>query len=359
MNTTLRRERMGFIGLGRLEDYGKKIVFPHERTLSAPKADRIELLRHTQAQTGQLFMLYDDPSSLVEELLREIVRNDSTFQLRDEYGVLHRLWPVPNPDLIKSVRKEMAGKSLVIADGHHRYETALNYRNEQRSRTTGTHRDAPWEFAMMTFINSHSKGLTVLPTHRVIRNLKDFNFDVFRKRLSATFDWYSYPFRNSDERDSTLEEFRKDLAKSGQTRRSIGVYAGAAEQGGAFYLFLLKRDVELEVQLPDISEGQRQLDVVLLHRLILEKGLGITPEALVAEKNVTYEREMNNAIAAVDCGDAELACFLNPVRVDQVMRIALAGDALPQKSTDFYPKMLSGIAIYRPDDNIAVDSQGT
>lgn len=357
-DTELRRERVGFIALGRLGDYEEKIVFPHERTLSAPKADRIELLRHTRAQTGQLFMLYDDPSSRIEGLFREITRKDSTFELRDEYGVLHRLWPITDRGLTNNIRKQMADKSLVIADGHHRYETALNYRNERRGDAAEPDRDAPWEFAMMTFINSHSKGLTVLPTHRVIRNLKDFNFDAFRKRLSTLFDWYSYPFQNAEERSSSLEEFRKDLAKRGQARRAIGVYAGSAAQGGAFYLFLLKRGVELEALLPDISEAQRRLDVVLLHRLILEKGLGITPEALTAEKNVVYEREMDSAIAAVDRGEAELACFLNAVRVEQVMQIALGGDVLPQKSTDFYPKLLSGIAIYGLDDRIGAEVLG-
>jgi uncharacterized protein (DUF1015 family) len=291
-------------------------------------------------------------------LLREVTRTSSMFELRDEYGVLHRLWPTADRGRIDRIQKEMAGKSLVIADGHHRYETALNYRDEQRDRASRVDRDAPWEFAMMTFINSRSKGLTVLPTHRLVRNLRDFDFELFRKRLSTPFDWYSYPFENLEERSSSLQDFRKDLVGRSQERRAIGIYAGSAQQRGAFYLFLLKRDVELDTLLPDVSEAQRQLDVVLLHRLILEKGLGITPEALTTEKNVAYEREINNAIEAVDRGDAELACFLNPVRVEQVMQIALGGDVLPQKSTDFYPKMLSGIAIYRLDQGAGVEVHG-
>jgi len=347
-----RRERIGFIALGRLEDYDAKVVFRHERTLSAPKADRIELLRHTHLQTGQLFMLYDDPASRIESLLEERSRKAVLSEMRDEYGVVHRLWAVPDPAFAKLIQSEMAPKSLVIADGHHRYETALNYRNEYRAKTANPSAYAAQEFAMMTFINSRSKGLTILPTHRLIHNVTGFNFERFRKNISPNFDWYAYPFRDGTEREESYAEFRKDFEGRSRDRRAIGIYAGATPQGGAFYLFLLARDAQLEVLLPDVSEAQRELDVVLLHRLILDGGLGITSEAVRAERNVSYEREMDVAIAAVDSGDAQLACLLNPVRTDQVMKIALGGDVLPQKSTDFYPKMLSGIAIYQIEGNV-------
>lgn len=350
--TQTRRERIGFVALGRLEDYDAKVVFRHERTLSAPKADRMELLRQTRAQTGQLFMLYDDPAARIESVLNEMARKTPPLELRDEYDVAHRLWPVSDRAFVQRIQREMSEKKLVIADGHHRYETALNYRNECRAQTDKTDPYAAYEFAMMTFINSHSKGLTILPTHRVVRNLPDFNFERFREKVSAFFDWYSYPFQNADDRAAAFAEFRKDLEARGRDRRAIGIYPGAGARGGAFYLFLLKRDAELESLLPDVSESQRQLDVVILHRLILDQGLGITAEAVTAEKNVRYEREIGAAIAAVDGGEAQLACLLNPVRVEQVMQIALGGDVLPQKSTDFYPKMLSGIAIFRVKGNV-------
>lgn len=341
--TQTRRARTGFIALGRIEDYEAQAVFRHEKTLSAPKADRIELLRQTGAQTGQLFMLYEDPGRKIETWLDEVGRISAPLELHDEFEVTHRLWPVTDVAFIKRVQKEMAERKLIIADGHHRYETALNYRDESRARLGKADPLAAHEFAMMTFINSHSKGLTILPTHRVVRNLPDFDFDRFRKALAPSFDWYSYPFENPEERAASYAEFRKDLAGQNHGRRALGIYP----RGGPFYLFLLRRDADLEQLLPDLSEAQRGLDVVLLHRLILDKGLGITAEAVTAEKNIAYEREMDGAIAAVDCGEAQLACLLNPVRVQQVVDIALGGDVLPQKSTDFYPKLLSGLAIYR------------
>lgn len=346
--TQTRRVRIGFIALGRVEDYDAHVVFRHERTLSAPKADRIELLRQTRVQTGQLFLLYDDPSRIIDSLLEDTARKSAPLELIDEYGVIHRLWPVDDPAFVRRIQSAMKDKKLVIGDGHHRYETALNYRNEGRAKAGKADPLAAYEFAMMTFINTHSKGLTVLPTHRVIANLANFNFEKFRKSLAPYFDWYAYPFQNPEERATAFAEFRKDLEGESHGRRAIGVYPG----GGSFFLFLLRRDADLESVLPDVSEGQRGLDVVLLHRLILDKGLGISAEAVAAEKNVGYEREIEAAIARVDRGEAQIAFLLKAVRVQRVADIALAGDVLPQKSTDFYPKLLSGVAIYRPEGRL-------
>jgi uncharacterized protein (DUF1015 family) len=346
--TQTRRVRIGLIALGRVEDYDAHVVFRHERTLSAPKADRIELLRQTRVQTGQLFLLYDDPSRIIDSLLEDTARKSTPLEMTDEYGVIHRLWPVDDPAFVRRIQSAMKDKKLVIADGHHRYETALNYRNEGRAKAGKADPLAAYEFAMMTFINTHSKGLTVLPTHRVVGNLANFDFEKFRKSLAPYFDWYAYPFQNPEERATAFAEFRKDLEGESHGRRAIGVYPG----GGSFFLFLLRRDADLESVLPDISEGQRGLDVVLLHRLILDKGLGISAEAVAAEKNVGYEREIEAAIARVDRGEAQIAFLLKAVRVQQVADIALAGDVLPQKSTDFYPKLLSGVAIYRPEGRL-------
>ncbi|MGH9572464.1 MAG: DUF1015 domain-containing protein [Candidatus Acidiferrales bacterium] len=346
-----RRTRSGFISLVRVEDYDAKVVFRHEHTLSGPKADRIELLRRTGAQTGQLFFLYEDPARQVDSLFESITKQTPAIELNDEYDTIHRVWPVTDKPLIEKLQKAMADKSLIIADGHHRYETALNLRNEARAKSGNHDRTAASEFAMATIINAHSKGLTILPTHRVVR-YPNFDFENFRRDLSPYFDSYSYPFQNASERASSYGEFRKNLESHSQERHAIGVYPTPKDGSGAFYLFVLRKDTDLEALLPDLSPAQRTLDVVLLHRLLLEKGLGITAEAVAAEKNITYEREMGAAIAHVDRGEAQLTCLLNPARIEQVAEIALGGDVMPQKSTDFYPKLLSGLTIYKVEGRV-------
>jgi uncharacterized protein (DUF1015 family) len=337
-----RRVRRGFIGLGRLEDYSRGIVFRHEQTHDAPKADRLELLRQTRTQTGLLFMLYSDPRRALDALVKRAGEAPPDAAVRDEYGVAHRLWRISDAALARQFVAEMADRKLIIADGHHRYETALAYRDECRTRAGEIDPCAPHEKAMMAFFNTHS-DLTILATHRLVRRQAEFNFERLRKRLEAHFDWYAYPFSNPEERARSLAEFRKDLAGRGRVGRAFGLYAG----GGAFYLFLLRRGVDLGGPLPRVPAIVRQLDVALLHRVVLERALGITPEAIRAGEFVGYEREMEAALAAVDAGAAQLACLLDPVRIEQVCEIALAGEVLPQKSTDFYPKLLSGLCLYR------------
>ncbi|HEV2224326.1 MAG TPA: DUF1015 domain-containing protein [Candidatus Acidoferrales bacterium] len=341
--TTQRLERRGFIALGRLADYEERVVFRHEHTLTAPKADRLELLRHTRAQTGQLFMLYDDPARRVDGVLEETAKQAPVAEMRDEYHVRHRLWAISDPATIQRITSAMADKKLVIADGHHRYETALAYRNECRAKDGRIDPDAPYEKAMWTCFNTRQEGLTILPTHRVVRNLPRFSIEKFLEAASQYFNWYAYPFASAAEYSQSFAEFHHDFKRRGHAGHTIGVYTG----NQAFYLLVLRNSAELERLLPDISPAQRQLDVVLLHRLLLHKCLGITAEKVTAETNVTYEREMEAAIGAVDRGAAQIAFLLNPVRVAQVVEIALAGDVMPQKSTDFYPKLLSGLCIYR------------
>jgi uncharacterized protein (DUF1015 family) len=343
--TSERRVRKGFIAIGRIEDYSAGVVFRHEQTLSGPKADRLELLRHTQTHTGQLFMIYSDPAARVDALLAAAARSKPEVELRDEYDVVHKLWPVTGAQTLDTIRREMADKKLVIADGHHRYETALAYRDECRARAGRMDANAPYEKVMMTLFNTAGEGLTILPTHRVVANVPSFSFAGFRAALADAFDVHSYPFNGSAERPRAYGQFRRDLVR-GREQRAVGAYAG----DGAFHIFVLKEQAELEVLLQGVSRAQRQLDVVLLHRLILERGLKITQDAVKTEKNITYEREMDTAIGEVDSGRAQICFLLNPVSVETVAEMAMGGEVLPQKSTDFFPKLMSGITMYRLKD---------
>ena len=340
--TNERRVRKGFIAIARIEDYSAGIVFRHEQTLSGPKADRLELLRQTQTHTGQLFMIYNDPAMRVDALLDAAARSKAEVEIRDEYDVVHKLWPVTDTLILEAIRREMADKKLVIADGHHRYETALAYRDECRARAGRVDANAPYEKVMMTLFNTEGKGLTILPTHRVVANVQNFSFAGFRAALANAFDVHSFPFSGNAARPQTYEKFRRDLLR-GQEQRAVGAYAG----DGAFHIFMLKKEANLEVLLQGVSPAQRRLDVVLLHRLILERGLNITQDAVKTEKNISYEREMDTAIGEVDSGRAQICFLLNPVSVETVAEMAMGGEVLPQKSTDFFPKLMSGITMYR------------
>ena len=167
-----------------MEDYEAGVVFRHEHTLAAPKADRLELLRQTRVQTGLLFMLYDDASKQIDAMLDAIGHTTPAVELKDEYEVTHRLWTITDARSIERIESAMAKQKLVIADGHHRYETALAYRDECRARDSTKNPDAPYEFAMMALFNTHGSGLTILPTHRVIRNVTDFDFEKFRSQAA-------------------------------------------------------------------------------------------------------------------------------------------------------------------------------
>ena len=345
--TEERRTRRGFIGAGKLEEYSAGVVFRHEHTLSGPKADRLELLRHTKMHTGQLFMLYSDPQRRIDGILAEAESSAApATEMRDEYGVVHRLWVIADPQRVAAIQKAMEDQKLVIADGHHRYETALNYRKERPTHAGKIDPNAPSERAMMSFFNTRSEGLTILPGHRVAAHIHDFSWSGVRRYLEPWLAAEAFPFSSEEKKAEAQKKFLWKLVSARQ-KRAIGAYPAAEPPKRAFYVLTLREGVNLTQLLPNVSPLQRELDVVLLHEGILEPALGITPQAVAAEANLTYEREASAALDAVDSGRAQISFLLNPCDLEQVMKIATSGEVMPQKSTDFYPKLMSGIAMYR------------
>ena len=343
--TKEKRTRKGFIALGGVEDYEAGIVHRHELTMSGPKKDRLELLQHTRTHFGQLFMIFSDPAGAVDKQLDQVAAAGKPLEVRDDYGDLHQLWPVTDAANIKRIQELMADKKLIIADGHHRYETAVAYRDECRQQAGKSDPDAPYERVMMTFVNMEQAGLTILPGHRVLANLPEFTFKALREKAGQYFDWYAYP-RQAGATEGA-GKLLADLAARGAERPAFGVCAAGEP---ALYLFLLKVNVDLSKELPEVSEKQRGLDLVVLHKLLLERCLGLDEESVRQAKNLQYIREWPEAVGLVDKGEAPVAFLVNPVRVEQVREVAFGGETLPQKSTDFYPKMLSGMANYRLDN---------
>ena len=308
-DTGERLVRNGFIALGGVEDYSAGIVHRHEQTLSGPKKDRMELLRHTHAHFGQLFMLYPDPAGAVDALLDQAAGAAPVAEVADELGAVHRVWKIAGAGA-EAIQALMADKKLLIADGHHRYETALAFRNENPD-LAGADR------VMMTFVNMHSPGLRILATHRLVSNLPAGFEGEFLRAAENEF---------RVERIGSLDRLKQAWAAGGPT--TIG-----AAIGDALYL------------LEDRRTGD--LDVRVLHERVLGKLLGIGAEAVRDEKHLSYMRGLDAAVEQARTGAVQVAFLLKPVSVGEVAETSFAGGVMPQKSTDFYPKLLSGLTIYK------------
>jgi uncharacterized protein (DUF1015 family) len=328
---TKPRTRRGFIAAGQLHDYDEKIVFRHEQTLSKPKSDRLNLLRATRTHAGQIFMLYSDPTKAVEKLLNNA--GDLVLDVIDDYGVKNRLWKISEPKTIAAVQAAMKDKKLIIADGHHRYETALNYRKERRASAKTNEPSAPYERVMMTFVNTEDAGLVILPTHRVVHGLKDHSTAEFLKKVEAVF--------------TVSEADKADPVKS-LAEKENGTRLLAITQNGAY--LLRARSEKISEVLAKYSSAQRELDVLVLHKIVLEGLLGMTEESIRNQEHINYVRDASEAIARVRSGEAQIAFLMDPVKIDQMSAVAFAGEVMPQKSTDFYPKLLSGLAFYSVDE---------
>jgi uncharacterized protein (DUF1015 family) len=301
-------ERKGFIGLGAVEDYAAGVVHRHEQTLSGPKKDRMELLRHTHAHFGQIFMLYPDPHLAIDQILDAAAKQAPVTALEDEYGVTNRVWKISDPAAMARIQALMADKKLLIADGHHRYETALAFRKENPGLI-----DA--EKVMMTFVNMHSPGLEILATHRVVSGISsDLAGKIQARRLDS------------------LDQLKRIFQTPAPDKIRIGLAYGSG-------VYLYERD-----------RKPGELDVQVLHHELLGKALGIGEEAVRDEKHIEYVRGLDAAYAKVVDGSSRIAFLLEPVTVQQVADVAFSGGVMPQKSTDFYPKLLSGLTIYRLED---------
>jgi uncharacterized protein (DUF1015 family) len=330
-------ERKGFIGLGRVEDYSAGVVFRHEQTLSKPKADRLDLLRATRAHYEQLFLLYEDGGE-IDALLAPGQKAAPVLDVTDEYGVAHRVWQISDPKTTAAVREQMRDKKLVIADGHHRYETALNFRNESRAAAGGgTNPRAPYEYVMMTFVNTNDPGLLILPTHRVVHSLHSFSVDEIESASRRYFE--------VEDVNPALDAAAATSLLTSRAEKGTALLAVAANR--AFLLHSPK--TAGSERMVGLSARQQALDVVQLHKVVLEGVLRLSEETIRNQQNLSYLRDAGEALAQVRTGSANIAFLMNPCHVQQVRDIAFAGEVMPQKSTDFYPKLLSGLTVYALD----------
>lgn len=420
-----RKVRSGLICGVKLEPYEKGVILPHEETMPKHKADRLELMRACRANFSPIFGLYEDHEKKVDTALREAVGGAAPdVDFTDESGESHRLWVITDGGVINRVQQAMAEMRIFIADGHHRYETALNFQREQASREKDSTRseetikhtestevtvpsgfaagsvavtsscsftpdgtgsctrteDYAYNYVMMTLVNLYDPGLVVLPTHRLVKNISDIDPSLLVDRLKESFMVEEFPLAPDR---GNFQEFLHALAERGKGRHSQAAGSGLKNRGGnnlsgpdpeasggpggrnalnscrphAFglyaganrlYLLTYLNNRQLDqVMPPGKSRAWQGLDVSVLHTLIIEKHLGICGELRARAEHITYTREEEGALAAVDSGEYQLAFFLNPTPVEEVIEVAGNGEKMPQKSTFFYPKLITGLVVNR------------
>lgn len=327
-----KKVRSGFISGVEANDYSKGEVLPHEETLPKHKADRLNMMKTTLANFSPIFGLYADKEHRVEQLLDK-ARGDRKpdMEVTDDSGVINRLWVISDETTVDAVVKTMADKKIFIADGHHRYETTVTFGQEMAAQgKTG------YNYLMVSLVNLYNEGLVVFPTHRVVNNVRDLDVPKLLAELQDDFNVEELPAGTG------LNDFLTRLEEKGAVAHAFGLYT----QDKKFCLLTLKSEDMLDqLQLTNRSAAWRRLDVSILHTLILEKLLGIGSQQRADESNLTYVRDEDVALASVDNGTAQLAFFMNSTKVEEVTEIASGGEKMPQKSTFFYPKVVTGMVI--------------
>lgn len=327
----------GFISLVKLEEFSKGIVLPHEETLSKAKTDRFNLMSETFCNFSQIYSLYMDEDNSTFSMIDKASSGKADVEVTDNDGVIHRLWCVYDKEIIKNVSSKFNDKKLYIADGHHRYETALNFHKHLCEKGI-SNADSQSGYVCMMLVNMENDGLVVFPTHRIVRDLPNFDEKSVIEKCKEYFDITLKSDVNSAE-----DELEKLYNKG---KKAYALYTG----GEGYYLLVLKDNNVIKSILPEMSDAYCQLDVSILHSLVLERLFGIDKENMANQKNLIYTKKADEAIKAVQDKTANCSFILNPTRVAEIRDVALASEKMPQKSTYFYPKLITGLVMNKFKD---------
>ncbi|MBQ6569714.1 MAG: DUF1015 domain-containing protein [Clostridia bacterium] len=327
----------GIICRVHLEEFEKGIVLPHEFTLSKAKQDRFNLMSTTNCNFSQIYSLYMDDEKNTAGKISALASVAPEIDFDDGAGVIHRLWTITDPATLAALCSDFNDRKLYIADGHHRYETALNYRNHLLEQGKATPGDGS-HYVMMMLVDMQNDGLVVFPTHRMVRDLESFDAQALCEKAKQYFEVTKCVGVGSAE---------AALAKLyAENKKAFAMYAG----GDEYTLFVLRDHAVMDKKLPDLSPASRQLDVAILHTLILEEFLGIDKENMAQQINLTYTKTFDEAIEKVRSGEFQCSFILNPTRVTEIRDVAAADEKMPQKSTYFYPKLITGLVMNKLSD---------
>jgi uncharacterized protein (DUF1015 family) len=336
--------RLGFISLFKLEELEAGRVYPHENTLTKPKQDRLDLIKATATNFESIFSLYIDKEDKISKLLKKNIKRKPIIEVKDGSGFHSRIWKITSKPVINKITKEMSNKQVYIADGHHRYEASLKYRNEMRTRSQKSTGDEPYNFIMMYFTNVYDKGLLVLPIHRLVQNLNLKEKIHMENRLVDYFDIENVPFSKKTEK-TARRHLMKLLSAAKEGEHFIGMYS----QGDNKYLVLKLKSEKLidKYIVGDKPRDWKKLDVTILHSIVIRDILGISDGDIASENAVKYVHNDDEAFDLVKEGKFQLAFLLNPTKVEQIVSVADKYEKMPQKSTFFYPKLLTGLVMYK------------
>ncbi|KAF0134520.1 MAG: hypothetical protein FD145_538 [Candidatus Saganbacteria bacterium] len=328
--------RLGFIAIMRIEDGDRGRLYPHEATLSVPKLDRIELIRASQANLDCIFTLFPDPEGKALKPFKAAMRRKPLIELKDKDKIIHKLWKVDSRPIVNKVIKEMKDKSIFIADGHHRYEAAVRYKNEMKERNTKFSEEEAYNHVMVFFTPAEGKGLVILPIHRMIKPIQNLEIGQFEDELRNYFNITIFPFSKRTEKKARKHVI-KELEKSSDQHSFVMIFKDAPK----FYLLKLKSEDMVDLLLEEGNTPQyKHLDVTILHAIVMNRILNIT-----AEDQIKYTKSADEAIDSVFNGGHQVSFLLNPTKIADVLEIAGHLEKMPQKSTFFYPKLLSGLVI--------------
>lgn len=324
----------GIFAMVRIEEFEKGVILPHEETLSKAKQDRFNLMSATGCSFSPIYCMYTDEKGEISSLVNTMSESRPETEFTAKDGVIQRLWKCEDEKINEKTQKLFENKQLFIADGHHRYETAMRYRNELIANGVELDENHPSRFIMMFLIDMENDGLVVFPTHRMVTELKDFDTEKVLCKIGEFFDT----------KEISESEIDNELSKNASEKANVFV-----TPDGKFYLCTMKKSAtaKLDEMNPSKSDAYKGLDVTVLHSLILENVLGIDKENMANQVNLKYTRSKDEAIENVKSGKANCAFIINPTRVDEIKNVALAGEKMPQKSTYFYPKLITGLVMNR------------